>query len=85
MPSQKVSLSNGSDTIVVDKFTSDPAGSGALGPSGSQTLNIGARAKINNNQGFGWYSGTYQVTVTNENACTASTEVEVIEASGVGR
>jgi len=64
LPSGSIDLSNGSDTIKVDKFTSDPNASGTLSASGTQTLNIGARAKISNGQGFGWYTATYPVTVT---------------------
>lgn len=62
-----VSLSNGSNTMAVNEFVSNPAATSSstgLLLTGSQTLYIGATLTVSNNQPAGSYSGTFPVTVT---------------------
>ncbi len=63
LPSSVTLTGSGADTVIVDGFTSDPAGSGVLGPNGSATLNVGATLNLNANHPAGSYSGSYDVIV----------------------
>lgn len=58
-----VVLSNGSNTMVVDTFTSEPSGTGQLS-SGSQTLRVGATLHVAADQAPGSYEGTFEVSVS---------------------
>lgn len=52
------------ERILVDRFSSYPAGSGALNEQGEQTLYIGAtRNALSVNQAAGSYVGTFSVTI----------------------
>lgn len=55
-------LLTGPGSMVVDGFTSDPAGTGQL-VSGTQVLQIGATLHVAANQVPGAYSGLFNVTV----------------------
>jgi len=63
MPSSVTLNGSGADTVTVDSFTSDPAGSGVLSASGQATLNVGATLNLNANHPAGSYSGAYDVIV----------------------
>ncbi len=63
---QSTSLTGGGDPMTVDGFASNPAGSGNLGPGGSQGVTVGATLHVGPSQSAGSYSGTYPVTVTYE-------------------
>ena len=59
-----VIMTNGSpNSMVVDKFTSLPEGTGVIDASGQQTLYVGGTLNVNSNQAFGTYSGELAVTV----------------------
>jgi len=59
LPPTACIISNGSNSITVDNFTSNPSGTGALSNGGSQTINVGATLNVN----AGQVSGTY-ISVT---------------------
>lgn len=51
------------NTLVVDRFTSLPAGNGLTDSGGQQTLFVGATLNVGSNQGIGSYNGIMSVTV----------------------
>lgn len=58
-----ITISDGTNTMTVDTFTSNPSGTGTLDASGTQTLTVGATLSVGANQPPGTYSGTFQVSV----------------------
>lgn len=56
-------LSAGGSSMIADGFTSDPDELGNLGPSGTQTVTIGATLHVGSGQASAAYSGTYAVTL----------------------
>jgi hypothetical protein len=58
-----VQLTSGSNSMAVNKFTSNPATSGDLGLGGAQTVSVGATLNVGINQPIGAYSGNFTVTV----------------------
>lgn len=58
-----ITITDGTNTMTVDTFTSNPSGTGQLDASGSATLRVGATLKVGANQPPGTYSGTFDVTV----------------------
>lgn len=64
LPSADLTISSGSNTMVVNTFTSTPSATGAL-TAGTQTLNVGATLNVSAAQAAGVYvSGTpFNVTV----------------------
>jgi hypothetical protein len=56
-------LSASGSSMTADAFTSSPGGSGNLGPSGSQSVTLGATLHVSSGQAAAAYSGTYSVTV----------------------
>ena len=58
-----VTLSDGSHTMAVNSFVSNPSGTGTLSGGGSQILSVGATLIVNNSQASGSYSGSFDVTV----------------------
>jgi hypothetical protein len=64
LPGAPVTVTSGGNTMTVDTFTSNPAGTGNLGAGGSQALAVGANLNVGANQAAGSYTGTYTVTVT---------------------
>ena len=57
-----MTLTSGGDTVTVDTFTDDTAGTGTLA-GGSDSFNVGATLNLGANQPAGNYTGTYTVTV----------------------
>tara|TARA_R100000935_G_C2830171_1_gene164586 strand:+ start:713 stop:1159 length:447 start_codon:yes stop_codon:yes gene_type:complete len=64
LPSDNYILSNGSETMEINNFTTDYNSDNVLA-SGSQTINVGATLKVNPNQTPGTYvnQGGFNVTV----------------------
>jgi len=59
-----VLLSDGSNTMAVNSFTSSPSGgSGTLSGGGTLTLLVGATLTVAPNQPAGSYSGSFNVTI----------------------
>jgi hypothetical protein len=56
-------ITDGTNNMTVNGFTSDPTPTGLLNGSGLQTINVGATLNVNANQVAGNYSGTYNVTI----------------------
>jgi hypothetical protein len=56
-------LSAGGSSMTADTFTSSPSGSGNLGPSGAQSVTLGATLHVGSGQAAAAYSGTYPVTL----------------------
>lgn len=50
-------------SMPVQSFSSNPSGSGQLGPGGSQIVAIGATLSVSASQPVGSYSGSFQVFV----------------------
>lgn len=59
-----VALSAGASSMTADGFTSTPSGEGNLGPSGTQTIAVGATLHVGAQQSPAFYSGTYLVVVS---------------------
>ena len=60
-------LSNGTQTMTADTFTSTPSGSFTLSGTGTgqtQSINVGSTLHINSNQRAGNYTGTYPIIVS---------------------
>lgn len=57
-------ISNGTQTMTVNAFTSDPTPTGLLDGAGAQTLNVGATLNVNANQAAGTYTNAAGFTVT---------------------
>ena len=51
------------NSMVVDKFTSQPADTGLTDPGGQQNLYVGGTLNVGSNQAVGSYSGLMTVTV----------------------
>lgn len=58
-----VTVASGANTMNVNNFVSNPAGTGTLSAGGSQALAVGATLSVGISQAAGSYTGTYQVTV----------------------
>ena len=56
LPPTACIISNGSNSITVDAFTSTPSGTGALSNVGSQTINVGATLNVSAGQEAGTYT-----------------------------
>lgn len=63
LPAAAVTLTSGGDTLTVDTFTDDTAGTGTLAPAGTDSFNVGATLNLGASQPAGNYTGTYTVTV----------------------
>ena len=64
LPSSCTITDASSHTMTVNGFTSDPATTGALSGSGSQTLNVGATLNVSAAQPAGTYTNASGVQVT---------------------
>ncbi len=65
LPSANVVISDGTNTMNVNSFTSTPTPTGTLdGTTGSQTLNVGATLNVAAGQPAGAYTLTDGITVT---------------------
>lgn len=62
LPSGDVQLSNGTETMTVNNFSSNPSGTGTL-TGGTDSINVGGTLNVSANQAQGSYSGSYDVTV----------------------
>ena len=62
LPAAAVTLTSGGNTVTVDTFTDDTAGTGTL-TGGTDTFNVGATLNLSAAQPAGAYTGTYTVTV----------------------
>lgn len=56
-------ITDGTNNMTVNGFTSDPTPTGLMSGAGSQTINVGATLNVGANQASGNYSGTYNVTI----------------------
>lgn len=63
LPSADVTISNGTENMIVNTFTSDPSGTGTL-TGGTETLRVGATLNVNANQDPGAYTTATEFTVT---------------------
>lgn len=65
LPSTDLTITSGSNTMIVNNFTSNPSGPNGLLTAGTQTLRVGATLNVNAAQPAGTYvSGTpFDVTV----------------------
>jgi hypothetical protein len=59
-----VTLSSGSNSMVINNFTSVPSATGTLSTSGSQDLKVGATLNVNAAQASGVYTNATAVPVT---------------------
>ncbi|NSW93941.1 MAG: DUF4402 domain-containing protein [Bacteroidales bacterium] len=62
LPATDVLISNGTDQMEVNTFTSDPTPTGSI-VAGTSTLYVGATLNVDANQASGAYTGTFDVTV----------------------
>jgi len=62
LPASASTLSDGTHTMTVDTWTSNPSGTGTLS-SGSQALAVGGTLHLALSQGVGIYTGSFSVTV----------------------
>ena len=58
-----VTLSSGGNTMTLGSFTSNPSGTGIIGSTGNDTLQVGATLQVGVNQPAGTYSGIFDVIV----------------------
>lgn len=65
LPSGSTTISNGTDDMTVDTWTSDPTPTGTLDGTGTQTLNVGATLTVPGSASSGVYlsSTPFEVTV----------------------
>jgi hypothetical protein len=63
LPASTVSITSGANSMTVDNFTSNPAGTGTLSTGGSQALAVGGTLNVGASQATGSYTGTFTVTV----------------------
>jgi hypothetical protein len=63
LPAGPVTITGPTSTMTVDTFTSNPSGTGTIGATGTQLLNVGGTLNVGINQAIGAYTGTFNVTV----------------------
>lgn len=63
LPSTDLTITDGTNTMTVNAFTSTPSATGTLS-SGTQTLNVGATLNVAAGQAAGVYTSTTPFTVT---------------------
>ena len=64
LPSTALPITSGANTMSVNSFTSNPATTGTLSATGSQTLNVGATLNVSASQAAGSYTSVTPFTVT---------------------
>jgi hypothetical protein len=64
LPSVPLTISSGGDNMTVNVFASEPAVTGTLDASGSQTINVGATLHVVGSQTPGFYASGTPFTVT---------------------
>ena len=57
-------ISSGTNTMLVDNFTSSPSVHGLLDGTGKQNLSVGGTLHVGATQAIGNYSGTFTITVS---------------------
>lgn len=62
LPAAAATLSNGSSSLPLSDFVSDPTSAGALS-GGSGTIHVGGTLTVGSGQAGGTYTGTFAVTV----------------------
>jgi hypothetical protein len=55
-------LDGAGSSLTADSFTSTPSGAGNLGPSGAQSVTVGATLHVGSSQSATSYSGSFAVT-----------------------
>lgn len=64
LPAAALTISNGTDNMTVDTWTSDPTPTGTLDGTGAQTLSVGATLNVAGGESSGEYTGgPFTVTV----------------------
>jgi hypothetical protein len=63
LPASAATITSGSNTMTVDTFTSNPAGTGTLSSGGAQALAVGGTLNVGASQATGTDTGTFNVTV----------------------
>lgn len=63
LPLTPITISNGTNFMTIDNFTSTPSGSGTF-EHGSQTICVGATLNVNANQEAGLYQSTEEFEIT---------------------
>lgn len=63
LPSADVTITDGTNNMIVNTFTSNPSGTGTL-TGGSETLTVGATLNVNGSQVAGTYTTATPFTVT---------------------
>jgi hypothetical protein len=63
LPTAPVTVSNGTNTMQLNTFTSSPSGSGTMS-GGNLTIQVGATMAVTANQPKGNYTGSFTVTLT---------------------
>jgi hypothetical protein len=56
-------ISNGTETMTINGYTSVPAATGTLNGTGEATIAVGATLQVGASQASGTYTGTFDVTV----------------------
>ena len=64
LPASALTITSGANTMSVNSFTSNPATTGTLSATGSQTLNVGATLNVSASQAAGSYISATPFTVT---------------------
>jgi len=64
LPSTPTTVTSGSNSMLVNAFTSTPTTTGALDGSGEQTIDVGATLNVNAAQAAGTYESATPFTVT---------------------
>lgn len=64
LPTTATTIANGTNTMTVDTWTSDPTPTGTLANDGTQTLSVGATLNVGANQAPGLYTSATPFTVT---------------------
>jgi hypothetical protein len=64
LPGSALTITSGANTMTVSTFTSNPATTGTLSGTGSQTLNVGATLNVTASQAAGTYTSASPFTVT---------------------
>jgi hypothetical protein len=64
LPSTDLTITNGSSTMAVNTFTSNPSPTGTLSAGGTQTLSVGATLNVSAAQAAGLYTSASPFTVT---------------------
>jgi hypothetical protein len=63
LPVAPITITGPTSTMTVSNFTSNPSGTGTIGATGTQALNVGGTLNVGINQAVGAYTGTFNVTV----------------------